>query len=400
MRCASWASGFAHLDLDYRVGGDVVSDHAPTVTFHIGPGKTGTTSIQTALHASADGLQTLGATVPRPGFGVNGHLLAAFDFLDQHRADVLPTAAVPLVRMLAPTCAGAWEDLVAKARAASGWTVISQEVLSFLTEPGVRALAAEFPGTRVRAVAMYRPVSKLLPSTYQQQARLALVPSFEVFARRCIAALLRGGDHEFAWMDSAWLRRTWRTAGVELVIVDSVPDLSDASLTELMAQLLPTDVPVPTVQRENPGLSAFGVAVWRDHLERTRPRHFAPTMAVLETFVRVDPWATDAALGGTLEMREEVGPLLDIAFPSGSADAGSDRERAGARLQLAAALDSDRPLTIRTPGSGLGQDEHRDRTAAGLARRQRQLSALWAAGALLRKVQRRPPPLRADWGRP
>lgn len=389
----------------------------PSVTLHIGPGKTGSTSVQTALRDAADELAGHGVTIPRPGFSANGHLMAAFDYLHTHPDHFLPSNEYGFLHALGARFDGSWQRLVTTARASTGPVVISQEVLACLNPDGARAMVREFDPLPVRAVAMYRPVSALIGSLYQQEARLMTVPDFETYARRCVQLMLRPGIHEFSWVDSAWLQDTWQEAGVPLELVNAGPELTPKTLSALVSRILPPVVPPPLIERENPGLSAYGVDLWRRHLATCSPTYLAPTLRIFETFCAVDPWATDRDVGGRYALQVRVAELLDNAFPppvaatadlsrftaSGDLDATTFRDDtppvspAAARAELAQLLDGNEPLTQRIPGRGANPDERLAHVGRRLARRQRQDDLIWSAATLLRRLQRRPPPLTADW---
>ena len=241
--------------------------------------------------------------------------MAAFDFLSQDPNRTIPINARPFIQALGGAFPREWEALVDIARQSTVPVIISQEVLACLNTDGVRQMAASFDGVPMRAVAMHRPVSKLIPSLYQQEAQMLIVPPFEAYARRCLALLLGEAEHEYLWLDSGWLQRTWLAAGVPIEIVPATADVNRDALMDVLARLLPEGVPVPEVGHENEGLSAFGVEIWRAHLLATRPRHLLPALRVLDTFRAVDPWACDSDLGGSYRLREDVGAALDHAFP-------------------------------------------------------------------------------------
>lgn len=396
--------------------GALASARAPSVTLHIGPGKTGSTSVQTALRAAADELAGHGVTIPGPGFSANGHLMAAFDYLHTHPDHFLPSNEYGFLHALGARFEGSWQRLVTAARASTGPVIISQEVLACLNPDGARAMMREFDPLPVRAVAMYRPVSALIGSLYQQEARLMTVPDFETYARRCVQLMVRPGLHEFSWLDSAWLQSTWEAAGVPLELVNAGPELTPKTLSALVSRILPPGVPIPPIERENPGLSAYGVDLWRRHLATCSPIYLAPTLRIFETFCGVDPWATDRALGGRYALQEPLAELLDQSFPppvaatdelsgptaSGDQDATSRDDRPpasppAARGELAQLVHADEPLTQRIPGHGTNPDERLAHVGRRLARRQRQDDLIWSAAALLRRFQRRPPPLTVDW---
>ena len=386
----------------------MTSDAPPrtrTLTIHIGPGKTGSTSVQTALRGAVAELASAGVVIPQPGFSANGHLMAAFDYLCSNPVNAIPINARGFLHSLGDRFEGSWERLVAGVHASSGPTIVSQEVLACLNSTGVADVAATFDGMPVRAVAMFRPISELIPSLYQQEARMMIMPPFEDYVRRCVALLASGGVHEYLWMDSGWLRKTWEGAGIPLDVVDCGNSLTSESLAALMASILPQGVPLPEIRRENPGLSADGIDVWREHLRSFTPTYLAPAMRVFEAFCNADPWATDRTVGGKYSLAPALSELLDSAFPSAARGIAGDTQeqstgqcpREDSQRRLMELLASGDPLTRRVEGMGLNPETRKARAKAGLARRQRQDDLVWAVGSLIRRAQGRPNPIRAHW---
>jgi hypothetical protein len=380
-----------------------MSEQRPTITFHIGPGKTGTTSIQTALLGSMASLGEQGVFIPK-NFGTNGHLGAAFDYLGRSEGRTIAINARSFVTGLGSECAGSWDRLTQQCTPDRTWVVVSQEVLSVLTTSGVADVVSQFPGFSVRAVAMHRPLSKQIPSMYQQEAMLTRVPDFESYARRCLRFLLSEADHEYRWLDTSWLRRTWQDGGVTLEVVDSTPDISAGALRDVLQNLLPPGVPVPDVPHRNEGLSAYGVDLWREHLDRARPRYLLPGFKAYWSMREMDPWTTDTGVGGSYRLMPEVAHAADGSFPD---DGGIDldtsvgqqwvQRRDAHRDRLASLLHAGDPVTQRVPGTGEGETARRRHTLRRLARQQRRTSALWEVGAQVRRLQRRQTPIRADW---
>lgn len=383
-------------------GSNVVS-RRPTITFHIGPGKTGTTSIQTALAGSLTQFDQQGVFIPS-GFGTNGHLSAAFDYLCHSETRSIPINARAFLYGLGSECAGAWPSLLRQCTPDRRWMLVSQEVLSVLNAAGVRHLVSQFPDFEVRAVAMYRPVSRLVPSLYSQEAMLMRVPDFELYARRCLELLMGDVEHEYLWMDTSWLRSTWAAAGVSMDLVDGAPEISATSLQALLGHLLPDEVNLPEVPHCNEGLSAYGVDLWREHLHRTNPHYLIPGFKAYEAMRALDPWTTNEGLGGAYRLTPSVARAADAAFPNATMVDGDTLQarqhllrRDLSRAQLSSLLKAGDPLTQRIPGSVADDSQRRARTLRQVGRQQRRLSALWSVGAQVRRLQRRPAPIRADW---
>lgn len=102
--------------------------------------------------------------IPHPGFSTNGHLMAAFDYLHGHPEHLIPSNNYGFLHALGTRFRGSWDRLVDSVHASNGPTIISQEVLAVLSSARVAALVDDFRDIPVRAIAMFRPVSALIPS--------------------------------------------------------------------------------------------------------------------------------------------------------------------------------------------------------------------------------------------
>ena len=105
------------------------------------------------------------------------------------------------------------------------------------------------------------------------------VPDFETYARRCVQLMVRPGFMSSP-MDSAWLQSTWEEAGVPLV--SSMPARNSHRRRSACWCLESfRQGPYSGIERENPGLSAYGVDLWRRHLATCSPPYLAPTLRIL-----------------------------------------------------------------------------------------------------------------------
>ena len=125
------------------------------VYLHVGLPKTGTTSIQQALTAHADGLAAIGVLLP--GGRHLAHRLAAYDLMGQR----IPGEGLQV--------AGAFDRLVAEVRAFGGDKVlVSEEGLARARPRHVRRLLTALEGHRVFVVVTIRDLPGLLASAWQQ----------------------------------------------------------------------------------------------------------------------------------------------------------------------------------------------------------------------------------------
>lgn len=130
---------------------------AGAVLLHIGPYKTGTTAIQSALHQHRDDLRAHDVLYPgtarrqvRPVFAVTGRTLPGIP-------------AVPMAE---------WDELVDEVRRhAAGRTVISSEDLVRATPEHVDRIVSDFGREHLHVVMVARPLDRLLPSAWQQRVK-------------------------------------------------------------------------------------------------------------------------------------------------------------------------------------------------------------------------------------
>ncbi len=128
---------------------------AGTRLLHIGPHKTGTTAVQGAFHLARRQLAESGVVYAGPD-----------------RQPLLPALAVtgrpPLLGGPSPVMAH-WTDLVREVREADAQrVVVSSEFFADADEAAARRVVEDLGGSRVHVVVTLRPLSKLLPSQWQQ----------------------------------------------------------------------------------------------------------------------------------------------------------------------------------------------------------------------------------------
>lgn len=134
------------------------ADDAPmlpqgAVVLHVGPHKTGTTSLQFAFHLARPALAAQGVT-----------------YAGSRRHSV---EAAQAVRGVAPKPSHRhgqrqWRALVDEVRATQGRAVISSEWLSEATPAAIAAIVKDVGADRVHVVVTLRPLASVLPSQWQQ----------------------------------------------------------------------------------------------------------------------------------------------------------------------------------------------------------------------------------------
>lgn len=216
---------------------------------HIGPQKTGTTSVQAAMHRKRDELLTHGVVYPGSGTRPRSQVYALIG-----RPDGSP--APPRRK---------WDRLVAEVEAAGSHRVcVSTEDLGRIELDLARQVVAGLGGPRVHVVAAARALDSLLPSQWQQRVRMRrTAATFDAWLR---AVLGPDRDHPEArnfWMphDVGALVQRW-TAAVgsperfTLVISDrEQPDLLPRAFEAMLG--LPIgllDLPAGEIRNQSLGI--------------------------------------------------------------------------------------------------------------------------------------------------
>jgi hypothetical protein len=141
------------------------------ILVHIGPHKTGTTTIQAAFHASREALAE--QRVLYAGGGRRPILaVLALRGARASRADV------PEI--------GHWSGLADEARAATGRVVISNEAFADASPKAIARLVNDLGRDRIHVVATLRPFASILPSQWQQFVRGGLTVGFDDWLRGVI----------------------------------------------------------------------------------------------------------------------------------------------------------------------------------------------------------------------
>ena len=131
---------------------------ASAVLVHIGPYKTGSTSIQFSLHKHRDDLLAHGVLYPGDG--------------EDHRQRA---AGYALLREtpsgVAPPTGDEWADLVAQVRSTRLRVCISTEDLASAGRETIRSLVRDLGADRVHVLIVVRRLDKVLPSAWQERVK-------------------------------------------------------------------------------------------------------------------------------------------------------------------------------------------------------------------------------------
>jgi hypothetical protein len=126
------------------------------VLVHIGPYKTGTTAIQSSLHAHREALAEHGITYPGT---YHRQMRPSWALLGRSRVG---EADVP---------AGEWDAMVEEVRAAPGRVVISSEDFSSARPQHIDQLVSDLGPERVHVLIVARRLDRLLPSGWQERVK-------------------------------------------------------------------------------------------------------------------------------------------------------------------------------------------------------------------------------------
>lgn len=152
---------------------------ANAVLLHIGPHKTGTTTLQGAFHASRTGLAKHGVRYAGPG----RHPMLA----------VLAVTETPGRRGDPPPDRGLWDALVAEVHAASDERVVVSSEFFADAAPGVVEQVVDDLGRdRVHVVVTLRSLARILPSQWQQYVQNGLLVTWTDWLDRTLAKAYNG----------------------------------------------------------------------------------------------------------------------------------------------------------------------------------------------------------------
>ena len=152
---------------------------------HIGPYKTGSTAIQSALFEARDAMAEHGVAYPgrwrramRPGWAVLGYT----------------------PRGRAPVPISVWDDFCAEVRAAADARVcVSTEDFGSAGPPRIERIVEGLGGPRVHVVAVARRLDRLLPSQWQERVKSHDTITYDDWLRRVLGPDAEDREHQRFW---------------------------------------------------------------------------------------------------------------------------------------------------------------------------------------------------------
>lgn len=156
-----------------------------SVLLHIGPYKTGSSSIQGALHQARDELQAHG--VRYAGDGVRA-MRAGWGLIGR----------TPRGRR--PATEDEWHQLVAEVRSApESRMCVSTEDFGRVREPFVQRIVDDLGPDRLHVLAVVRRLDRLLPSQWQQRAQSHRTTSYDDYLREVLDDSSEHADKRAFW---------------------------------------------------------------------------------------------------------------------------------------------------------------------------------------------------------
>jgi hypothetical protein len=200
----------------------------PSLVLHIGPRKTGTTSIQHALASRREQLSAHGVVYPGTG---KQHFPAANRFMGRRQRWDEDLVGDP--------DEGPWRRLLDEiGDARTG--VISSEVLSQARPEQARRLVDSAPDRTPTVVITYRPYEELLSSTWQQLVKEGLREPLPDWSRAAVEDHPERSEAPFPRvLDLATLVDVWGgVVGVENVVIILVDRARPTAIVEAFEQVL------------------------------------------------------------------------------------------------------------------------------------------------------------------
>jgi len=324
-----------------------------TCLLHIGPFKTGTTTLQAAFHQNRESLARQGVHYA----GKTEHPMVAAMAAAKGRH--LPTAS--------PKALERWTELVAEVHeTGAARSVISSEFLCEAEDDRIRAILDDLGPERTHVVITVRPLVKILASQWQQYLQNQKVHSYSEW----LDAILNTPD-QTAVTPSFWRRhrhdrlvRRWADiAGVENLTVVAVDErdkgmllrsfedllaLEEGTLTprELSANRSLTYAEAELLRAFNIRFDALGwsSADYTHFVRFGAARHLQQRpVGPEEERVLTPQWAADRAVAIASEMADNiaqvgvrvVGDLGSLREPIGESSIGVNAEPAGVPLAIA-----------------------------------------------------------------
>ncbi len=194
---------------------------------HIGPPKTGTTSLQSAFHAGRREVSAQGVHYAGPRRSPMSAARAVSGLINPATGRASPPKA--------------WRDLVTEVRRASEpRTLISSEYLSRAGADAIRTVVDDLGTDRVHVVATLRPLTRIMPSQWQQGVRNGATVSYEAWLRSIFEKPSSKAAESF-WLrhrHDALVARWAAAAGTDRVTVVVLDDDDQSLVLRVFERLL------------------------------------------------------------------------------------------------------------------------------------------------------------------
>ena len=170
---------------------------------HVGPSKTGTTSVQAAMWAARESMR-------RQGVRYAGRM--------RHSEEAARAAAglgSPLSNSGAAAPKRRWDEIVAEIRRApEARVVFSSELLAHAHRDAIRRIADDLDPGRVQVVVTLRPLARILASQWQQNVQTGQTASYEAWLHELFDPRAEGERQAGWWHRHRHDRLVARWAGV------------------------------------------------------------------------------------------------------------------------------------------------------------------------------------------
>jgi hypothetical protein len=194
---------------------------------HIGPPKTGTTTVQGAFHGARDTISSQGVHYAGPTRQPMSAVLAVM-------GDTAPgTGQVPSI--------GKWKRLAAEIdRAGHRRVLLSSERLSHAQPEAIARIADDLGRERVHVVATLRPLAKVIPSQWQQSVQTGLRISFDEYLDQIFndPDSQRGRAFWYRHHHDRLIARWVEVVGMENVTVVALDERDHGMVLRVFEQLL------------------------------------------------------------------------------------------------------------------------------------------------------------------
>jgi hypothetical protein len=207
-----------------------------THLIHIGFRKCATTALQVSLRRAGPTLREAG--VVYPGAGRNQTPAALAVTRRTHGWVSLGAKPEPMAK---------WDGLVRRVAAAEAAerVVVSSEFFDVADDDTVRTITAGLGGDRTHIVATLRPLSKILPSAWQQQVQVGMRLSYAAWLRAVLKGTAAMKTHQSFWErhDHAAILGRWTSVvgpeRVTLIVLDESDRMLPYRSFESMLDLPP-----------------------------------------------------------------------------------------------------------------------------------------------------------------